>query len=546
MRTWMMVLVVAMGMQACVTLGLQDRYPLITAAENGDRAAAEVLLKQNAEVNAIGEKGRFALRAASAEGHSAIVELLIENGAEVNLANPMGKTALMAAASGGHEAAAAHLIDNGAELEVTDQNGFSALHLAVQGGHADLVDLLIDKGAPVDFSDDEKNKEASDYFPDDKKNTRAPLFLAIDNNKTAIAKKLVTNGAAIDATDSGGNTALHAAAGQANHELVALLIREGADVSAKNDQGAEPFLTVAGSDLHTIINNLYDRVKNSTDDLTVKYTDEGMPKRRYNLFALERMMENYHPEYSGSSEKNKVFDALQYSTLAIEVAKDQFRSKASQLQKDYRLTAQALLDAGADADATDKHQQTALMRICGQGCCVSEMFSEKLIPLSAGFENRFDIAVDTAKTVQKQLLKQTIAAGADVDQRDRRDKTALMAACENGHSEYAALLQENGATVNCANAEGWTPLIYAVSNEDAETVELLLAAGADVNAANDFGETALLKAVYRNNETLVAMLLEKGAKVGIENINGDSPLGVAKNKGYSEIVGMLEEQSALR
>ncbi len=521
-----MVLVLAMGLQACVTLGLQDRYPLITAAENGDRAAAEALLKQNADANAIDEDGRFALRAASAEGHSAIVKLLVDHGADVNRAGPTGETALMAAASGGNEAAAAHLIDHGAGLDATDQNGFSALHFAVKNGHADLVQLLIDKGAPVHYPDDEKK-----YAP--------PLFLAIDNGDPAIARKLVKNGAAVDETDSGGNTALHAAAGHANHELVAFLIREGADVHAKNDYGAEPFLTVAGSDLRTLINTLYDRVKNSAEELPVKYSEEGTPKSRNDLFALERRIEDFEPEYSGSSEKKELLDALQYSTLSIDVPEDRFRSKAAQLEKDYLLTVQALLDAGADVEATDKHQQTALMRICGQDCCISEMFSEKLIPLSPGFENRFDIAVDTAKTIQKQLLKVTVEAGADVDQRDRRDKTALMAACESGHFEYAALLLKNGASVNLANAEGWTPLIYAVSNEDVETVELLLAAGADVNAANDFGETALLKAVYRNNKKLVALLLENGAKIDIENVNGDSPLGVARKKGYSEIVGML-------
>ena len=521
-------LLIIMSQPACEMLGIQDRYPLLTAAQNGDMIAATELLSENAAVNSVSEDQRFALLEASSNGNLEMVKLFVDNGADVNLLNKSGMTALMAAASDGNEDVVSFLIDNGADIALTNYKGFSALFFAINKDNKKSVQLLINHKAPI-------NDSSADGT--------SPLFLAVKKGYNDVASILIENGADLNAVDANGNTALHMAAVKANHEMLMVLIENGADIHIKNDSKEDGFLVFASAKYGSIMNNIYERVEKKMNEFSDENSDTGNLLITYNLNDLLKALESVNPEHLTSRQMDEIIDLLDNSTLSIDISEDKFNSVAEQLKEDYLSTAKTFLDNGVDVNETDRQSQSVIMMICRQNTRISTIFKDKSIPLRPDTEKKINIAFKVAESIYGELIQLYIDAGVDVNLVDQYGQTVLTSVCGNGNFEYAKLLIESGAEVNRSNNDGWTSLIYAVSAENVPISELLISSGANVNEANAFGETALLKAVYRNNIPLVSLLLKSGANINIENSHGDSPLSVAQKKGYLEILEMFKSYS---
>ena len=94
-----------------------------------------------------------------------------------------------------------------------------------------------------------------------------------------------------------------------------------------------------------------------------------------------------------------------------------------------------------------------------------------------------DISIgDAALFGNIEAIKQHIAAGADVNEKDEKGATPLHGAAFTGRMEVVELLIANGANVNAKDKDGGTPLLHATLSGHREIVELLISKGADVNA----------------------------------------------------------------
>jgi ankyrin repeat protein len=99
-----------------------------------------------------------------------------------------------------------------------------SLHRAVRDGDADKVKKLLDAGADVDVR--ESSKDRLQY---------TPLHWAANNGDLEIAKILIFRGANLDAEDPTYSTPLYLAAEQGHPKVVEFLISKGAEVNVKSN-----------------------------------------------------------------------------------------------------------------------------------------------------------------------------------------------------------------------------------------------------------------------------------------------------------------------
>ena len=132
----------------------------------------------------------------------------------------------------------------------------------------------------------------------------------------------------------------------------------------------------------------------------------------------------------------------------------------------------------------------------------------------------------------------------------RPQNTALMKAAYNGasrgHDKVISLLLKAGASVGAQNGHGTTALMNAASQGNVKAARLLLEeGGADVHAHDQGGVTALHKAAWGGTDShnsIIEELAERGADVNRPRADGVTPMMLATGKGAT--VALLESLGA--
>jgi len=137
------------------------------------------------------------------------------------------------------------------------------------------------------------------------------------------------------------------------------------------------------------------------------------------------------------------------------------------------------------------------------------------------------------KKVQKLLR-----AGAGVNDKDQRGRTAMGSAVNGGHVEIVRILLASGADVNAWH-QGWSALVRAVYQGRSEITRILLEAGADVNVLDGSGFTALTAAASTGQTDLARKLLDAGANINSMDSGGRTALIWAVVGGHTEFVRIL-------
>lgn len=137
-----------------------------------------------------------------------------------------------------------------------------------------------------------------------------------------------------------------------------------------------------------------------------------------------------------------------------------------------------------------------------------------------------------AKKGRTAQVVELIAAGDDVDSRDRGGNTPLYYAALKGHADVARLLLDAGADVDVDNNFGSTPLHVASRGGHVEVIRVLAEYGADMDARNLTGGSASTLRGGADNT-----LLQTGLK-------SSTPLEKAARAGQFEAVKVLIELGA--
>ena len=202
----------------------QRSLPLL-AAVLPDLRLLRALIGAGVDVN-VAHAGMTPLLAATRDswhGRPEAVMTLLANGADPRAADADGNTPLHHAARSSDPGVAALLRDAAAELDVLNAEGVTPLGMACAAGNWRLARFLLERGAKAEPAG------------------ATPALLAAagsEEDDAAGVQLLLKHKAKVDARDAHGRSALHEAALAGNDDALRALLAAGADVHARDDQGA--------------------------------------------------------------------------------------------------------------------------------------------------------------------------------------------------------------------------------------------------------------------------------------------------------------------
>ena len=384
-----------------------------------------------------------ALSVAARQGDLAQVQALLAAGADPN-DYERAYSPLMHAAGAGNVELTRLLLARGAKVDHRDHNGERALLWAAYAGHVEIVRLLLAAGAAVQPADDPHRI--------------TPLLKASGYGHLAVVRELLQAGADPNWRDHVDDTALHGAALSRHDDLVALLLRAGADPRAKG-----------------------------------KYLDQTPLHRaaERGTTAIVRLLIDAGADLEARDHKGRT--AL-WSAAALDQAP----------------VVDLLLAAGADPDARDGDGVSAFVAATRRSGATARLLVERTRDLDRGFAaavwgRHADLAMRLAER------------GADVNAVDGLDRPALAGVALH---EGAALLDWFLARGVDLDRHGASALLHAAGAGRVDLVRALLDAGVAVNARNRVGASALLQAAGSGRVEVVRLLLERGADRNARDAQG--------------------------
>ena len=135
---WIVSLVVYSAIRPKLTMS----RGLFAAAQAGNMATVETLLRKGAVVNLRDKDSHTALWLAAAGGHAEVVQELLARGSDANARGVDGLTPLMAAAKNGDAATVRALMAHSADRAALGPNGVTALSLAQSAHHTEAAAAL--------------------------------------------------------------------------------------------------------------------------------------------------------------------------------------------------------------------------------------------------------------------------------------------------------------------------------------------------------------------------------------------------------------------
>ena len=475
--------------------------PLLCASENSeDDAVAQLLLEHGASVNVWDKNGQTPLHLVSRRGLPDAVAFLLKSGADVDPRDNDNKTPLLCTLENrGDVAVPQLLLEHGASVNVRDKNGQMPLHLASRlylslwrnGSPAlgrryeerrrrfsasrraisDVVALLLKSGAEVDPRDNEN---------------QTPLLCALEGSGDgAVPQLLLEHGASFNVRDKNDQTPLHLASHRACSDVVALLLKLGADVDALDNDRITPLLcALKVSNCDALGCGLSDVVRlllQSGADVDAQDND-GMTPLFYVVHSSTAQLLLEHGASVHLRNKN--------GQTPLHFAAEHDRIVVVAL----------LLEFGAPVDAPDNDNMTPL---CSLGILKGVAVAEVLL-----------------------------RHGASVHVRSKNGQTPLHWASRWGRPDVVALLLKSGADVDAQDDNAATPLhfIFTTSSQGNFLDDGYEDAGTELELSKEGLE-------------VIALLLEYGANVRLQNDQGKTPLQVASAREREQIEQLFVYQN---
>ncbi len=354
----------------------------------------------------------------------------------------------------------------------------------------------------------------------------------------ATARRLVAQGADVDAADATGQSAYLVATSEGYLELLEVVLESGADVDAKDSWNGTGLIRAAERGHHLVVGRLL---------------RAGIDKDHVNRIGYQAVHEAV---WFGADAAAEVATVQVLVAGGVELGRPSVTEGLTPLamarERGYRTLERVLTVAdghrpspGADGHRPSPSADAALLAAAGAG-------DADAVALALRDGARLEVRDGSGRTPlllasagdHVEVARVLVAMGADPDALDDQHDTPWLVTGVTGSVAMLEALLPAAPDLRLENRFGGVSVIPASERGHVEYVRRVVSTGIDVDHVNRLGWTALLEAVILGDggvrhQQIVRILLDAGADASIADHDGVTALEHAERSGFADIAAVL-------
>ena len=314
----------------------------------------------------------------------------------------------------------------------------------------------------------------------------------------------------IDLIDKYGDTALHYAVSRTNSRGAVILLEQGANVNALNNQKLSPLhMAAKNGDLHIL-----EVLLSYKADLSLRDEDGSSP---LHIAAKEGQVK--HAEFL-----NQCFIALESERVSFDGCTGEDSIVKAIVTQDKN-------GANLLHCAVESGNEHLINRIMNEDKKIEAI---KLVNTKK--QDGFTALHIAAEFGHYNIVKKLVRCQADLDVESCANETPLLLASKNNHYQIAAYLARAcPEAISNIDDDGLSPLLIAAKNGHTEVTEVLLANGANVNDTDQAERNMVFLAAMEGNASYLNTILQRADIASLINECDqyqNTPLHAAAKNGH--------------
>nr|XP_020472191.1 ankyrin-3-like isoform X24 [Monopterus albus] len=356
------------------------------------------------------------------------------------------------------------------------------------------------------------------------------LHLASKEGHVEVVAELIKHGANVDAaTKQKGNTALHIASLAGQAEVVKELVTHGANINAQSQNGFTPLYMAAQENHLDVVQFLLDN--GSSQSIA---TEDGFT-------PLAVALQQGHDQVVSLLLENDTKGKVRLPALHIAARKDDTKAAALLLQNDHNADVESkmMVNRTTESGFTPLHiaahygNINVATLLLNRGAAVDFKARNDITPLHVA-----------SKRGNTNMVRLLLERGAKIDGRTKDGLTPLHCGARSGHEQVVEMLLDRGAPILSKTKNGLSPLHMATQGDHLNCVQLLLHHEVPVDDVTNDYLTALHVAAHCGHYKVAKVIVDKKANPNAKALNGFTPLHIACKKNRVKVMELLLKHGA--